>query len=312
MDIFVFVVLISNLLLFFFVFSNVADSITKSQFLSDIDNTTLVSKDGGFVLGFFSPGNSSNRYLGIWYNNIPVKTVVWVANRLNPISDSSGMLMLNSSSSLVLLSQNTSVTRLANSTKEAGSPVVELLDSRNLVLKEENEGNPERYLWQSFNYPSDTWLLGMKLGWDLRIGLNWHLSSWKSSNDPSSGELSWGIELHNYPQFVMKNGSQKCFRSGPRNGPFFSGMPELQTTRDYSFNFVYIEDEIQFTFNMAQSSAIITRIVMNQSQYEVYSWVEEKKNGACYYICQKTNVTVIIYVVLMEIVSWVSHLSVIV
>ncbi|KAK4576434.1 hypothetical protein RGQ29_027123 [Quercus rubra] len=54
-------------------------------------------------------------------------------------------------------------------------------------------------------------------------------------------------------------------------------MPELQTTRDYSFNFVYNEDEIQFTFNMAQSSAIITRIVMNQSQYEVYTWVEEKK-----------------------------------
>ncbi|KAL4619376.1 hypothetical protein ACB092_06G074500 [Castanea dentata] len=277
MDIFVFVVLISNLLLFFFVFSDGADSITESQFLSDIDNTTLVSKDGGFVLGFFSPGNSSNRYLGIWYNKIPVKTVVWVANRLNPISDSSGMLMLNGSGSLVLLSQNTSVTWLANSTKEAGSPVVELLDSGNLVLREEKEGNPERYLWQSFDYPSDTWLPGMKLGWDLRIGLNRYLSSWKSSDDPSPGELSWGIEIHNYPEFVMKNGSQKCFRSGPWNGLFFSGMPELQSTRDYSFTFVYNKDEVQFTFDMAQSSAIITRIVMNQSQYEVYTWVEEKK-----------------------------------
>ena len=145
------------------------------------------------VPGFFSPCNSSNRYLGIWFNNIPVKTVVWVANRLNPISDSSVMLMLNSSGSLVLLSQNTSVTRLANSTKEAGSLVVELLDSGNLVLREENEGNPERYLWQSFDYPSDMWLPGMKLRWDLRIGLNRHLSSWKSLDDPSPGELSWGI-----------------------------------------------------------------------------------------------------------------------
>nr|POE96299.1 g-type lectin s-receptor-like serine/threonine-protein kinase [Quercus suber] len=129
----------------------------------DIEKTTLVSKDGGFVLGFFSPGNSTNRYLGIWYNNITVKTVVWAANRLNPISDSSSVLMLNSSGSLVLLSQNTIVAWLANSTKEARSPVVELLDSVNLVLREENEGNPGRYLWQSFNYPSDTWLSGMKL-----------------------------------------------------------------------------------------------------------------------------------------------------
>ena len=276
MDIFTFVVLSSNLLILFFVFSNAADSITKSQFLSDIEKTTLVSKDGGFALGFFSPGNSTNRYLGIWYNNITVKTVVWVANRLNPISDSSGMLMLNSSGSLVLLSQNTTVAWLANSTKEARSPVVELLDSGNLVLREENEGNPGRYLWQSFDYPSDTWLSGMKLGWDLRIGLNRHLSSWKSSDDPSPGELSWGIELHNYPEFVMKNGSQKYFRSGPWNGLFFSGMPDLKSTQDYSFTYVYNKDEVYFKFDMIQES-VITRAVLNQSQYEVYLWVEEKK-----------------------------------
>ena len=54
-------------------------------------------------------------------------------NLTDPISDLSGVLMLNSSGSLVLLSQNTFVTRSANSTTEAGSPVVELLDSGNLV-----------------------------------------------------------------------------------------------------------------------------------------------------------------------------------
>ena len=278
MDIFVFVVLISNLLLFFFAFSDAADSITKSQFLSDIDNTTLVSKDGGFVLGFFSPGNSPNRYLGIWYNNIPVKTVVWVANRLNPISDSSGMLMLNSSGSLVLLSQNTSVTCLANSTKEAGSLVVELLDSGNLVLREENEGNPERYLWQSFDYPSDTWLAGMKLGWDLRIGLERRLTAWRSPDDPSPGELSWGFELHNYPELVMKKGSKNFFWSGPWNGNFFSGMPELQATPLYNFTFVSNNSKVYFMFEMIEKSAI-TRAILNQSQsqYQRYVWVEEKK-----------------------------------
>ena len=164
MDVFAFVFLSSSLFLFYFVFSDVANSITQSQSLSDSKGTNLVSKNGGFVLGFFNTGNSNNRYLGIWYNNIPVRTVVWVANWRNPITDSSGVLKLNSSGSL-LLSQNKTIAWLANSIKEAGSPVVELLDSGNLVLREENKENPESYLWQSFDYPSDTWLPGMKLGW---------------------------------------------------------------------------------------------------------------------------------------------------
>ena len=134
MDIFAFVLLSSSLLPFSFVLSDAADSISKSESLSE--GITLVSKHESYALGFFRPGNSSNRYLGIWYNNIPVRTVVWVANRLNPINDSSGMLMVNSSGSLVLLSQNRTVVWSANSTKEAGSPVVELLDSGNLVLRE--------------------------------------------------------------------------------------------------------------------------------------------------------------------------------
>ena len=71
------------------------------------------------------------------------------------------MLKLNSSGSLLLFSQNKTIALLA-------IPVVELLDSGNLVLREENEENPESYLWQSFDDPSDTWLLGIKLGWDLK------------------------------------------------------------------------------------------------------------------------------------------------
>ena len=278
MDIFASVLLSSSLLLFYFVFSDAADSITQSQPLRDIENTTLVSKDGGFVLGFFSPGNSNNRYLGIWYSNIPVKTVVWVANRRNPITDSSGVLKVNSSGSLVLLGQNSTFAWSANQTNEARNPRVQLLDSGNLVLREENEDD---YLWQSFDYPSDTWLAGMKLGWDFRIGLDRRLTAWKSPDDPSPGELSWGIELHNYPEIVMKKGSKKVFRSGPWNGNFFSGMPELQATPLYNFTFVSNKDEVYFTFDMIQNS-VITRAVLNQSQYERYMWAKEQNEWSMF------------------------------
>ncbi|XP_030929334.1 receptor-like serine/threonine-protein kinase SD1-8 [Quercus lobata] len=189
-------------------------------------------------------------------------------------------MMINSSGSLVLLGQNSTFAWSANQTKEARNPIVQLLDSGNLVLREENEKDTEKYLWQSFDYPSDTWLAGMKLGWDLRIGLDRRLTAWKSPDDPSPGELSWGIKLHNYPELVMMKGSQKYFRSGPWNGHFFSGMPELQDTQLYKFMFVSNNDEVYFKFDMIQK--VTTRAVLNQSQYERYMWVKEQNEWSMF------------------------------
>ncbi|RWR88167.1 S-locus glycoprotein [Cinnamomum micranthum f. kanehirae] len=79
--------------LIFFPICTSKDTITPVQ--SVRDGETLVSADENFVLGFFSPGKSKNRYIGIWLNKIPNQTVVWVANRENPVSDSSGILKIN-------------------------------------------------------------------------------------------------------------------------------------------------------------------------------------------------------------------------
>ncbi|KAM3755253.1 hypothetical protein ACB098_02G026900 [Castanea mollissima] len=256
--------------------------ITKSKSLSD--GITLVSKHESYALGFFSPGNSSNRYLGIWYNNIPVRTVVWVANRLNPINDSSGLLMVNSSGSLVLLSQNRTVAWSANSTKQARNPIVQLLDSGNLVLREENEENPENYLWQSFDYPSDTWLPGMKIGWDLRTGLERRVTAWKSPDDPSPGELSVGIELHKYPEIVFNKGTEKFFRTGPWNGLTLSGVPFLLKENPvYTYDFVINSDEVYIIFNLINNS-VVSRALLNEtsSLYERYIWVSREKKWSRY------------------------------
>uniref|UniRef100_A0A2N9IHR5 non-specific serine/threonine protein kinase n=1 Tax=Fagus sylvatica TaxID=28930 RepID=A0A2N9IHR5_FAGSY len=134
---------IPNLLFFFFETTYGIDSITSTQSLAD--GNTLVSKDGNFELGFFSPGSSKNRYLGIWYKNIQDKTVVWVANRDSPINDSSGILMINSTASLVILSQNKSVVWSTSSLKQAQTPLLQLLDTGNLVLTDEKS---EAYLFQ--------------------------------------------------------------------------------------------------------------------------------------------------------------------
>jgi hypothetical protein len=92
--------------------------------------------------------------------------------------------------------------------QQAQTPLLQLLDTGNLVLTDEKNGNSEDYLWQSFDYPADTMLPGMKFGWDLKRGLNRRIIAWKNWDDPSSGDFISEMTLHNYPEaYLFKN----CF-----------------------------------------------------------------------------------------------------
>ncbi|KAL7186403.1 hypothetical protein ACSBR2_028200 [Camellia fascicularis] len=55
--------------------SKALDTITKTRFITVDSNTTIVSPSESFEMRFFKPGNSNNRYLGIWYKKISTGTV---------------------------------------------------------------------------------------------------------------------------------------------------------------------------------------------------------------------------------------------
>ncbi|XP_062080953.1 G-type lectin S-receptor-like serine/threonine-protein kinase At4g27290 isoform X1 [Humulus lupulus] len=262
------------------------NSIRPLQFMND--GTTLVSSKGTFQLGFFTPSSSKNRYLGIWYRNIPVQTVVWVANRCDPINGSSGSLTINATGNLVLLrAQNKSVVWSTSSLKQAQKPLVQLLDNGNLVLRDEKDGNIENYLWQSFDYPADTFLPEMKLGWDLKRGLTTRFSSWKSLDDPCNGDFNYGIEynerLHTYPEGLIRKGTAKFYRTGPWNGIRFSGAPDLGPNPVFDYWFVYNDDEVYYTYRLKNKS-VISRIVMNEttSERQRLTWIEAEKTWKAY------------------------------
>ncbi|XP_037493485.1 S-locus-specific glycoprotein S13-like [Jatropha curcas] len=234
------------------------------RFVDGMDEgVTLVSKDGIFELGFFSPGSSGTRYLGIWCKKIPVRTVVWVANRSNPINDSTCLLMIDSTSknlvldstskNLVLINSNNGVVwSSSNSTKEAQNPVVQLLDSGNLVLRDGNNGNSGIYLWQSFDYPTDTLLAGMKIGEigeKLKPQHSMRLVSWKNWDDPSPGDFVWDLGVvHDIVESAIKKGSSILFRSGPWNGVTFSGLPQFTPSQVYDPKFARNEEEVYYLF----------------------------------------------------------------
>lgn len=55
------------------------DTITSTQILKDPE--AIVSYGSIYKLGFFSLVNSTNRYVGIWFNEIPEVTALWVASK---------------------------------------------------------------------------------------------------------------------------------------------------------------------------------------------------------------------------------------
>ncbi|CAL5393093.1 unnamed protein product [Camellia sinensis] len=159
--------------------SNAVDTITKTQSITG--RNTIVSSGGSFEMGFFSPGNSQNTCLGIWYKKISVRTVVWVANREIPLLNFSGILTVLDPGILSLVNGTNSLIWSPNVTGSTQDPVAQLMESGNLVVKDANDN----ILWESFDYPCDTPLPGMKLGKNFVMGLERHLSSWKSSDDPA-------------------------------------------------------------------------------------------------------------------------------
>ncbi|XP_028761822.1 uncharacterized protein LOC114720342 [Neltuma alba] len=257
------------------------DSLPELQFIRD-NGTTLVSKDGTFELGFFTPGTSNRHYLGIWYKNIPVQTVVWVANRLNPINDSFATLTMTTSGNLVL-SHNNTVLWSTNSTTQAESPTARLLDSGNLVVIDEAGADPEAYLWQSFDYPSDTLLPGMKYGWDLKTGKQWYLTAWKSPDDPSPGEFTSAVVLHNYPDSYIMKGTKKFYRFGPWNGVRGSGGPEIKPNPVFEYTFVDNKDGYYY-MDLINNNSVLTRLVLNETDSARYRyvWLENIKTWQVY------------------------------
>ncbi|XP_024182492.1 G-type lectin S-receptor-like serine/threonine-protein kinase RKS1 isoform X2 [Rosa chinensis] len=235
------------------------ESITPNQTIKD--GEVLVSSRKLFALGFFSPGNSGRRYVGVWYNKVPEQTIVWVANRDNPVNDSSGLLVIEGDGGLVIYGKDGKLP-LWSANVTLSSPknsMAKLLDTGNFVLFENG-----RSLWEGFDYPSNTMLPFMKIGLNRRSGLNRFLTSWKSQDDPGTGNFSFRIDPDGFPQLVLYSGQAPRWRAGSWIGHRWSGIPEM--TRNFIFNtsFVNNQDELSVMTGIKDDS-IFSRMVLDES-----------------------------------------------
>ena len=262
-----------------FRFSIAVDNIALNQVVRD--GETLISSGGSFELGFFSPDNSSRRYLGIWFKKLSIMTVVWVANKEIPVTDSSGILKVTDQGTLAVLNGNDTILWSSNSTRSARYTTAQLLDSGNLVIKDGNDDNPENFLWQSFDYPCNTLLAGMKFGRNTVTGLDRYLSAWKSSDDPSEGDFTYRLDPSGYPQLIMWKGSAVRFRSGPWNGVRFSGFPEMSPNPAYTYDFVINETDLYYIFEPVGGSIIL--VVLNpDGPMQALNWIDRTNDWNIY------------------------------
>ncbi|WJX19819.1 hypothetical protein P8452_09453 [Trifolium repens] len=256
------------------------DSLSMNQSIKD--GETLVSANGTFEMGFFSPRNSKGRYLGMWYKKLTPLTVLWVANRETPVYNNSGVLKLNEIGFLVVLNgENTTVwsSNISNKVVINNSITAKFLETGNLVLKN-RKGN---ILWQSFDYPTDTLMPGMKIGWNFVTGLNKMQTSWKSADDPAKGEYVSAVDPRGYPQVAILKGSVIKLRIGSWNGRAFTGYPTPPLKEKEKFEFVITDKEVYHSFEVVDSSIICIYKLSIVGNLQALCWTSQSSSRIIIY-----------------------------
>ncbi|KAK9714792.1 hypothetical protein RND81_06G120400 [Saponaria officinalis] len=181
-----------------------SNSVSATQILKDPE--TLISNNAKFVLGFFSSNDSTtNRYLGIWFNvgkNAEKDLgIVWVANRDNPVNNSTPVFIISEDGNLQVIDEQNTIYWSSNVSNNANVSVAELLNTGNLIL---HRNGSDTVIWESFEHPTDTLLGGIKLTFKKSLyDTKTSLRSWKSATDPSSGHFQIVSLPRDLPEFFI-------------------------------------------------------------------------------------------------------------
>jgi len=258
------------------VYGDGGDTITTSQPIKDPE--AIVSAGNKFKLGFFSPVNSTYRYVGIWYGNISAETqVLWVANRNTAINDSSGMMTISEDGNLVVLNGQGEVLWSSNVSIGFNQSTAQLTDDGNLVLKAGPNGN---LVWQSFQHPTDTYIPKMRLSANARTGSKTLLMSWRSSSDPSVGNYAAGVNPLGIPEFFIWYNGLPFWRSGPWDGHNFIGIPGMYTSVYLQGFSVQEEADGIFTLSLnIQDPVIRARYVLTSDGKLIEQYWDYGKGG---------------------------------
>ncbi|XP_042478979.1 G-type lectin S-receptor-like serine/threonine-protein kinase SD2-2 [Macadamia integrifolia] len=237
-------------------------------------NSTILSPNHTFELGFFSSDGGSNWYIGIWYFSIPIKTYVWVANRKSPVKNlTSSVMRLTEDGKLMISDSGDRNIWWTESVEAAVS--AQLLETGNLVLLS-RKGTT---VWQSFDFPADTWLPGMNITSHISI------ECWRSESDPSPGNYSLRLKPPEYGEFeLVFNGSKSYWSTGKWTGNSFTNVPQMLVRYIYSFHFEHpFTAAASFMYTVISqdnsSRPPLTRFTIDSSgELKQFTWSTQMEN----------------------------------
>ncbi|PUZ65322.1 hypothetical protein GQ55_3G214200 [Panicum hallii var. hallii] len=277
--------------------SRARDTIAPGQPLRG--NDTLVSSGtGSFALGFFSPPGSNNTYVGVWYAKLTVRTVVWVANRADPVRgavgrSAAGATLSVSSTGCALAVADANGTVVWSASLPAGAAEgtceARIQDDGNLVVSDQRG----RVAWQGFDHPTDTLLPGMRLGVDFAAGKNMTLTAWASPSDPSPSPVVAAMDTSGDPEVFIWNGPTKVWRSGPWDGVQFTGVPDTVTYKSLGFSFRFVNDGQEATYSFhVRDASIVSRLALNSTGaggglLQRWTWLEAARAWNLYWYAPK-------------------------
>ncbi|GFZ16541.1 hypothetical protein Acr_25g0009500 [Actinidia rufa] len=127
-----------------------ASNINLSSSLSATGgDDSWISPSGEFAFGFCKINNTNTFLLAIWYAKIPKQTIVWHANTSSPVQTGSKVNLTPNGLALNDPSGQTIWKAQPNTAVSYGA----MLDTGNFVLSGTNNSF---YVWESFDYPTDT------------------------------------------------------------------------------------------------------------------------------------------------------------
>ncbi|KAL5081929.1 hypothetical protein RYX36_010350 [Vicia faba] len=126
------------------------------------------------------------------------------------------------------------------------------------------------FLWQSFDYPTDTLLPEMKNGWDKKTSILRIFTAWKNWDDPSSGDFTASMRLTNNPETAIWKGSTEFYRSGPLTGGTSSGAYEMKVNPLTNLELVNNEEQVYYMYTLKNKS-VISIIVLSCISQSVIS-----------------------------------------
>ncbi|KAL1805509.1 hypothetical protein ACET3Z_028577 [Daucus carota] len=116
----------------------------------------------------------------------------------------------------------------------------------------------------------------MKLGWNKRTRENKFITSWKSRDNPETGQYSFRLNVTgSAAQLYILNGLTPVLRAGPWNGITFSGLPgyTVSPVNDIS-SLYYIDNEEEMAiYYSVNDPTFYTRLVINDEGFaERLNW----------------------------------------